>query len=158
VEISGQYRPLPWIELNTDLAFTRARYQGSLASLQAVYQLPGDYIANAPVFIGSAGVLVDHLRRWSGSLQWRALGPYPVVDGSQYPRDKGYSELNLDIGYKVNPGLKVQASLFNLTNTRANGAAFDYALRLTPTSQSVTGLQVHPLEPISARFMVTANF
>ncbi|MFX8660838.1 hypothetical protein ABTM16_19385, partial [Acinetobacter baumannii] len=31
VEISAQYKPFPWIELNTDLAFSKARYRGDLA-------------------------------------------------------------------------------------------------------------------------------
>jgi outer membrane cobalamin receptor len=158
VEVSGEYRPLPWVELNTDLSFTKARYQGSLASLENVFQLGGDFITNAPAFIGSAGVLIDHLGPWFGSLQWRDLGPYPVVDGSEFPQDKGYSEFNLDAGYRVSPKLKLQLSIFNLFNTKANAAAFDYESRLTPTSQPVTGLQVHPLEPISARFGVTALF
>ncbi|HZC15293.1 MAG TPA: TonB-dependent receptor [Caulobacteraceae bacterium] len=158
VEVSAQYRPLPWIEFNTDLSFTKARYQGSLAELQNVFQLDGNFITNAPSFVGSAGVLIDNLGPWYGSLQWRDLGPYPVVDGSESPHDKGYSEFNLDIGYKVNSRLKLQLSIYNLLNTKANAAAFDYTSRLTPTSQPVTGLQVHPLEPTSARFSVTANF
>ena len=158
VEVSGEYRPFSWIEFNTDLAFTHARYQGSLATLQNVFQLDGPFIANAPSFTGSAGVLVDHLGPWSGSLQWRDLGPYSVSDGDPFPRDAGYSEFNLDIGYKVSPRLKLLLSIFNLLNTRANAAAFDYESQLTPSSQPVTGLQVHPLEPISARFSATATF
>jgi len=158
VEVSAQYRPLPCIELNTDLTFVRARYQASLATLENVFQLGGDYIANAPSFIGTFGILVDNLGPWFGSLQWRALGPYPVVDGSRYPQDPGYNEFNLGVGYKVTPRLKVQVSLYNLLDTHANAAAFDYQSRLTPTSDPVTGLQVHPLEPLSARFEVTARF
>jgi outer membrane receptor protein involved in Fe transport len=158
IEISGQYRPLPWMELNADLAFSKARYQGSLATLANVYGLDGDFIENAPSFTGSAAVLIDNLGPWYGSLQWRALGPYPVVDGDENPQDKGYSEFNLDAGYKVNSKLKLQVSIFNLFNTKAYSAAFDYESQLTPTSAPVTGLQVHPLEPISARFSATYNF
>ncbi|HUO12486.1 MAG TPA: TonB-dependent receptor, partial [Caulobacteraceae bacterium] len=158
VEVSGEYRPLPWIELNTDLSFTHARYQGSLATLQNIFGLAGPYITNAPSFIGSAGVLIDNLGPWYGSLQWRDLGRYPVVDGSETPSDPGYSEVNLDVGYRVNPKLKVQLSIFNLFDTKANAAAFDYESQLTPAAAPVTGLQVHPLEPISARFAVTATF
>jgi outer membrane receptor protein involved in Fe transport len=158
VEVSAQYRPLPWLELNTDLAWARARYQGSLAELEAVYQLPGDHIINAPDFIGSAGVLIDHLGHWFGSIQWRALGAYPVIDGEQYPQDPGYSEVNLDAGYRMSPRLKVTLSVFNLTDEKANAAAFDYTSRLTPTADPVTGLQIHPLEPLSARLGATATF
>jgi outer membrane receptor protein involved in Fe transport len=159
VEFSGEYRPFRWIELNTDLAVSKARYNASLAEL-ATFGLPGRFIANAPSFIGSFGVLVDNLGPWFGGLQWRDLGPYPVNDGSQYPQDKGYSEVNADLGCKVSPRLKVQLGVYNLFNTKADAAAYYYTSRLMPglSSPEVTGLQVHPLEPISGRLTVTAYF
>ena len=155
IEISAQYHPTPWLELNTDLAFSKARYQGDLAS----FDLDGPFIANAPSFIGSFGVLVDNLGPWYGGLQWRRLGAYPISDGDQFPQDKGYSEVNLDVGYKVNAGLKLQVSIFNLLDTKANAAAFYYAARLPgEPADGVNDYQVHPLEPISARFTVTKSF
>ena len=48
----------------------------------------------------------------------------PINDGDRFPQDKGYSEVNLDVGYRVNPDLKVQVSVFNLFDTKANAAAF----------------------------------
>lgn len=157
VELSGQYRPFRWIELNADLAVSRARYDASPAGL-AAYGLAGPYIANAPRFIGSFGVLVDKLGPWSGGLQWRDLGPYPVEDGEQYPQAKGYSEVNIDLGYAVNSRLEVRLGVFNLFNSKADAAAYDYTSRLVPGGPEITGLQVHPLEPISARLTVTATF
>jgi outer membrane receptor protein involved in Fe transport len=158
VELSGQYRPFPWIELNTDLAFSKSRYNASPAELSQLFGLDGPYIANAPSFIGSFGVLVDNLGPWFGGLQWRDLGPYPVSDGDQYPQDKGYSEVNVDVGYKVSDRLKVQLGLYNLTDTKADAAAYYYTSRLTPNGPEVRGLQLHPLEPVSARLEITALF
>ncbi len=157
VELSAEYRPIHWIELNTDLAFSKARYTASPAEL-AAFGLGGPFIANAPTFIGSFGVLIDDLGPWFGGLQWRDLGPYPVNDGEQYPQDKGYSEVNVDAGYKLSPHLKLQASIYNLFNSTANAAAYYYTSRLVPDGPEVTGLQVHPLEPISGRFTATYTF
>jgi outer membrane cobalamin receptor len=157
VELSGQYHPFPWIELNSDLAVSKARYTASPAEL-AAFGLGGPFIANAPGFIGSFGVLIDNLGPWFGGLQWRDLGPYPVDNGEQYPQDKGYSEVNVDLGYKVSRMLKVQAGVFNLFNAKADAAAYYYTSRLVPGGPEVTGLQVHPLEPISGRVTVTATF
>ena len=155
VEVSAQFRPTPWLELNTDLSFSKARYQGDLAS----FGLDGPYISNAPSFIGSFGILVDDLGPWFGGLQWRRLGPYPISDGDRLPEDKGYSEVNLDVGYKVTPKLKLQVSIFNLLNTKANASAFYYTSRLAGEPlEGVTDFQVHPVEPISARFTVTKTF
>jgi outer membrane receptor protein involved in Fe transport len=118
----------------------------------------GAYIANAPSFIGSFGVLVDNLGPWYGGLQWRDLGPYPVSDGQEYPQDKGYSEVNVDAGYKVSSHLQLQASIYNLFNSKANAGAYDYTSRLVPYGPEVTGLQVHPLEPMSGEFKMSYRF
>jgi hypothetical protein len=155
IEISGEYRPFPWIELSTDLAFSEARYTGDLTD----YGLNGPFISNAPSFIGSFGVLVDNLGPWFGGLQWRDLGPYPISDGDQNPQDKGYGEFNVDVGYQVSSHLKLQATIFNLTNTRANGAAFYYASRLPgELAGGINDFQVHPLEPISGTLKATWIF
>ena len=102
---------------------------------------------------------MDNLGPWFGGLQWRILGPYPVNDGDQNPQDKGYSEVNVDAGYKFGEKLRVQASIFNLFNTKANAAAYYYAARLPgEPAGGVPDMQVHPIEPISASVTVTALF
>jgi len=152
VEFSAEYRPLPWIEFNTDLALSRARYRGPLAP----FDLAGPWIANAPTFIGSFGVLVNNLGPWFGGLQWRKLGPYPISDGEQFPEDSGYGEFNLDLGYKVNERVKLQLSLYNLFNTHANSSAYDYTSRLSGEPlEGVAGIQVHPLEPFAGVLKLT---
>jgi hypothetical protein len=157
VEFSAQYRPIPWLEFNTDLAFSKARYQGDAAALASFGIEGGAFIANAPSFIGSFGILADH-GPWFGGLQWRDLGPYPITDGPQFPQDKGYSEFNADLGYRVSPHLTVEASGFNLLNSNANSAGYDYTYRLTPTSAAEDGPTFHPLEPISGQVKVTWTF
>jgi len=155
LEFSAQFRPLSWIELNSDLALSRARYSGDLTA----YGLAGPYIANAPAFIGSFGVLIDNLGPWFGGLQWRKLGAYPISDGDQYPQDKGYSEFNLDAGYKLTAHLKLQLSIFNVLNTKANSSAFYYTARLPgEPPEGVTGFQIHPLEPLSGVLKLTMTF
>ena len=153
VELSGAYHPWRWIELNTDLAASKARYRGDVTA----FGLDGPYIANAPNFIGSFGVLIDNLGPWFGGLQWRKLGAYPIADGDKYPQDPGYSEFNIDAGYKINAHLKVQLSVYNLFNTKADSSAYYYTSRIPgEPPDGVTGIQVHPLEPISGVLKVTA--
>jgi outer membrane receptor protein involved in Fe transport len=155
IEISAQYKPFTWLELNTDLAFSKARYKPGFQT----FGLDQPFIANAPQFIGSFGVLVDNLGPWFGGLQWRALGKYPINDGEEEPQDKGYSEFNADIGYKVSDRLRLQLSVFNLFNTKADSAAYYYAARLKgEPAEGINDFQVHPLEPISVVAKVTAYF
>jgi outer membrane receptor protein involved in Fe transport len=158
VEVSAEYRPFQWVEFNTDLSFAKARYTASAAQL-ANFGLDGPFITEAPSFIGSFGVLVDNLGPWFGGLQWRAIGAYPISDGDQFPQDRGYSEVNVEAGYKVSSKLKLELSLYNLLNTKADAAAFFYASRLPgEPAAGVSGVQVHPLEPLSARLTATATF
>jgi hypothetical protein len=153
VEISAQYRPLRWLEFNTDLAFSKPRYTGDLAS----FGLAGPYIADAPEFIGSFGVLADH-GPWFGGLQWRRLGPHTINDGYKGPMDNGYSEFNANLGYRVNQHLTIEATGFNLLNSKDDASGYYYTYRLTPTSPLETGTTFHPLEPISGSLKVTWLF
>jgi hypothetical protein len=156
IEISAEYRPLPWLEFNTDLAFSKPRYKGDAATL-ASYGLDGPYIADAPEFIGSFGILADH-GPWFGGLQWRRLGPHTINDGEPGPRDAGYSEFNANVGYRVNQHLTIEATGFNLLNSKDDASGYYYSYRLTPTSELETGTTFHPLEPISGSLKVTWLF
>lgn len=156
IEVGGQYHPFRWLELNADLAFSRPRY--NVANL-ADYGLSGPFIADAPNFIYSAGVLVDNLRGWSGGLQWRRLGTHSLSDGDEFPQDKGYSEFNLDVSYALEGSWKLGVSVFNILDSKDAAAEYYYTTRLPgEPSEGVLGFQTHPLEPRSARFSVTKTF
>jgi hypothetical protein len=158
VEISGEYRPTPWLELNTDLSFDHARFvTTSAADLLNNFGDDGAFIPLAPAFIGSFGAIVDNLGPWFGGLQVRSLGPYALVsDNSE--RDNGYTETNIAVGYKVSPSARAQIDVFNLFNVKANAAAFDYTSDIHDGNGPVADHQVHPLEPISVRISVTKYF
>ena len=153
VEVSGQYHPFRWLELNADLAFSKPRYR---TDDLAAYGLNQPYIADAPNFIYSAGVLVNALGRWSGGLQWRRLGTHSLDDGDEYPQDPGFSEWNLDVTFAFPHGWRVGVSVYNLFDSKDDAADYHYASRLPgEPAEGVTDFQVHPLEPRSARFMLT---
>ena len=179
VEISAQMHPARWIELNTDLAFSKPRYRcpptgsasGPCAGIGSADN-PGSYIADSPNYIYSAGVLIHNLGRWSGAVQWRRLGTHALVDGGllttdqPYPwqsgvlaRDNGYSEWNLDAGYDLGRGVHIQVSVYNLFNCRDNAADYYYQSRLPgEPAHGYSDFQEHPLEPRSARFTIAKTF
>ncbi len=156
IEFSVEYRPTRWLEFNSDLAFAKARYRTSNI---AAYGLAQPFIAEAPKFTGSFGVLVNHLGPWSGGLQWRRLGPYPLIDGQKLPESHGYSEFNLDLAYELPHGWKLGATVSNLLNTHDYAAEYYYTTRLPgEPAGGVADFQVHPLEPCAARFTLTKEF
>jgi len=166
VEASVEYRPYNWIELNTDVDFTKARYFGSASKLAGFpfYITGGAYIANAPKYTASFGILIDNLGNWYGGLVERILGPQPLTDGPFFPSTRGYAEANLDVGYRFTPKLKAQFSVYNLFNSHADSAEYYYATDITQAevakygTTGVSDYQVHPLEPISVRATVTYLF
>lgn len=156
IELSAEYHPVRWLELNTDLSFAKPRYR---TTNLAAYGLNGPYIADAPFFTYSAGILVNNLHGWSGSVQWRRLGTHPLSDGDRYPQDEGYSEFNMDVSYALPRGWKVGAELLNIFNSKDYAAVYYYTSRLPgEPAGGVTDFQVHPLDPRSARFTVTKTF
>ena len=179
LEISAQYHPYRWLELNTDLAFARPRYRCPLNGSTSGPctgignpQNPGSYIADAPNFIYSAGVLVQNLGPWSGALQWRRLGSHSLVDGGwltndqPYPyqsgvsaKDNGYSEWNLEVGRQFGQGWKGQVSIFNLLNSKDNASDYYYQSRLPgEPAHGYSDFQQHPLEPRSVRITLAKTF
>jgi hypothetical protein len=164
-ELSAQYRPFPWLELNTDIAATKARFFLNQDALAKTYQITGGtYIANAPDDTASFGLLVDNLGPWSGALEQRILGPQPLTDGPNTPRWGGYSETNLEVGYRLSDHIKAELAIFNLFDRKAYSAEFYYATDITPQevakfgTAGVNDYQVHPLEPLSARLTMTMTF
>jgi hypothetical protein len=164
-ELSAQYNPASWIELSADVAATKARYFKNADTLSNFYQISGGaYVANAPTYIASFGVLIDTLGPWFGGVEERILGPYPLTDGPAKPDAAGYQETNLDIGYKVSSTVTLKASVYNLLNSKAWAAEYYYATDINAQEAAkygtggVSDYQVHPLEPISARFTATLTF
>lgn len=156
IEVSGQYHPLRWLELNADLAFAKPRYD---TNNLAAYGLAQPYIADAPNFIYSAGILVDGLGRWSGSLIWRRLGTHRLDDGQATPVGPGYSEFNFNLAYALPHNWRLGVGIFNLFNSHDEAADYYYTSRLNgEPAAGVTDFQVHPLEPRAARFSVTRTF
>jgi outer membrane receptor protein involved in Fe transport len=146
----------------------------------------GDYITDAPVATGSLALYLKDLGPWSGGLNYRYLGNYPLSSGPcvnsaavhDFPdvatscanaptalgqvNGKGFGELNLDAHYALPAGWSASLGIYNLLNTHAAAAEFWYVDRL---QNEVGGypdgradVHEHPLEPIMARFTVTKKF
>ena len=150
VEFTGQYRPWRWIELNANIAFSHARFTDANPA--------GQYIPDAPEFIAAFGVLIDNIGPWSAGLEFRDLGPHPLIEDNSV-RSDGDSEWNMNIGYKLTPTLKLRVDLYNVFDSQDDAADYYYADRLPgEPAGGVNDLHIHPLEPRSARVSLTKVF
>jgi hypothetical protein len=144
----------------------------------------GEYVTDAPRATGALALYVTNLGPWSGSLNYRYLGSYPLSSGpcvesavvhdfgpgytcansptSAAPGQvdgKGFGEWNLDAHYSFAQGWSASLGIYNLFNTHAAAAEFWYVDRLPgEPAGGVAGVHEHPLEPIMARFTVAKKF
>ncbi len=132
----------------------------------------GDYITDAPVATGSAALYLQNLGPWSGGLDVRYLGDYPLSSGpcvnSAALHDfgapcgaaptalgqvnaKGFAQVDLDVRYAVSPRLIASVGVYNLLDTDAAAAEFWYVDRLkseiTEYPEGRADVHEHPLEP-----------
>ena len=146
----------------------------------------GTYITDAPVATGQLALYLKDLGPWSGGLNYRYLGNYPLSSGpcadsaamKDFPHvatscfnaptvlgqvnGKGFGELNLDVHYTLPQGWSTSLGIYNLLNTHAPAAEFWYVDRLhdeiADYPDGRADIHEHPLEPFMVRFTVTRNF
>jgi hypothetical protein len=144
----------------------------------------GEYITDAPLATGALALYLTHLGPWSGGLNYRYLGNYPLSSGpcaqSAVLHDfgprytcansptaaaraqvdgKGFGEWNLDVHYAWIEGWSAGLGIYNLLNTHAYAAEFWYVDRLQgEPAGGVADVHEHPLEPIMARLTVSKKF
>jgi len=146
----------------------------------------GEYITDAPADTGSGALYLIDLGPWSGGLDFRYLGNYPLSSGPcvnsaarhDFPgvatscanaptargqvNGKGYGQFNLDLHYKFSQGWSFSLGIYNILNTDAAAAEFWYVDRLKSEiagyPEGRADIHEHPLEPLMARFTISKQF
>ena len=183
IEINTTYKINQWLEFYGSIAGNHTRFTHALDDGTGH---AGYYITAAPLVTGSLALYLTDLGPWSGGLNYRYLGKYPLSSGAcndaaavrDFPgvatscanaptplgqvNGKGFGELNLDVSYAWPAKWITSLGIYNLLNTHAAAAQFFYVDRLKseigtdPDGRADT--HEHPLEPIMARFTVTKKF
>jgi len=140
VEWTNRYRPVSWVDIDADLAVTRARFIGfdkeqaeTYAQLAAdpqsaqalIGNAPGNFIPNAPAVVASAGITLGEPTGWFGTLRWRYLGPSPLTEDGAF-RSPPTSIFNARLGYRFENGWRIQLDALNLFNTKTNQINYAY--------------------------------
>jgi len=154
-ELNVTYQALRWLEFYGSYSGNHARFK---APFDDGTGHVGEYLPNAPFATGSFAAYIKNLGPWSGGLEYRYLGAYPlssddVIQGS------GYGEWNGDFRYAFASGWTGGLGLYNILDVHANAAEFWYIDRLPgEPAAGVADRHVHPLEPRTVRFTVSKSF
>jgi hypothetical protein len=142
IELQNFWHPRPWLSLDADYAWSRARFTDS--------DPVGNHVPGAIQNALSAGISVDNLGPWFGSLRLRYFGPRPLIEDDSV-RSKSSNLLNLRIGHRFPNGLSLAAEVFNLLDEQASDIDYYYESRLRGESDPVNDIHFHPAEKRSVR-------
>jgi outer membrane receptor protein involved in Fe transport len=186
VEWTNRYRPVSWIDVDADFAYSHARFVGFDSDQAAVFEsltgfpqaqignAPGNYIPNAPAIVASAGITLGEKTGPFGTLRWRYLGSSPLTEDNAF-RSPATSIFNGRLGYRANNGWKIQLDVLNLLNSRTNQITYAYGsliktdnlynLCLSPAPppaavcrNGVMDTVLHPIAPLTIRITVAGAF
>ncbi|WP_456763118.1 TonB-dependent receptor domain-containing protein [Bradyrhizobium sp. USDA 4011] len=150
VEWTNQYKLLPWMSLDFDLAYTRARFTD--------YDPVGNFIPGAPAWVASGGVTFGRDTGWFGSLRARYFGPRPLIEDDSV-RSLASFIVNARAGYKFDNGMRLQLDVLNLFNVQTNQIEYYYLSRLPGEPiDGVADRHVHPAEPLAVRLTLATTF
>lgn len=182
-EINATYQFTNWLELYGSYSGNHARFTQPFDDGTGHL---GTYITDAPVATGSLALYLQNLGPWSGGLDYRYLGNYPLSSGPcvnsaavhDFPgvatsclnaptalgqvNGKGFGQLNLDAHYLFASDWSLGIGIYNLLNTKAAAAEFWYVDRLKneiglyPDGRA--DIHEHPLEPLMARIFLSRYF
>jgi outer membrane receptor protein involved in Fe transport len=183
VELNTTYQINRWLEFYGSYSANHTRF--TQAFDDGTGHL-GSYITDAPIATGALALYLTHLGPWSGGLQFRYLGNYPLSSGPcnnaaaahDFPgvatscanaptapgqvNGKGFGQLNVDLHYELAPGWTTSLGIYNLLNTKADAAEFWYVDRLKSEIGAYpdgrADVHEHPLEPIMLRLTMTRRF
>jgi hypothetical protein len=154
-ELNLTYAAMRWLELY-------ASYSGDRARFSVPYNDGTDHIGyflpNAPVATGSLNIYLKNLGPWSGALEYRYLGDYPLSSDDKV-RGSGYGEWNCDVHYAVGSGWSTWLGVYNILNSKANSMEYWYVDRVRgQPATGVADVHVHPLEPATIRLTIAKDF
>ena len=150
IEWSNVFMPKPWLTFDADLAYSRARFRDRDPA--------GDRIPGAVEGIASAGVSVQDLGRFSGSLRLRYFGPRPLIEDDSV-RSRPSTTLNLRASWRLAKAFMLTVDVFNLTDVKVSDIDYYYESRLPgEPAQGRADIHTHPLESRSVRISLSTSF
>ncbi len=150
LEFAGYYWLDEQIELDAELAFTRARYRAATANNEP-------YVEGALPRVASIGVSFHPHERWSLSARLRHFGPRPL-EASGALKSASSTTVNANVQYAVRDYLLV-VELLNVFDSNDHDIDYYYLSRLKDEpADGVADQHFHPLEPRALRLKFRYQF
>lgn len=149
-EWANYYNPTDWLSFDMDLSMSKARFRGDDP---AGNRIPG----SVNTVLATGAMVHDIWGGFFGGPRLRFFGPRPLIEDNSV-KSSATILLSGMVGYKFNQNWTVQAEVFNLLNRKDSGIDYYYASQLQNEPTPVNDIHFHPVEPISFRISLNANF
>jgi outer membrane receptor protein involved in Fe transport len=152
-EFANYYTPTPWLTLDADIAYSHSRFNDS--------DPVGDRIPGSPEGIINAGVTIDDLAGFLGSVRAQWFGPRPLIEDNSV-RSSSTTIVNARVGYKFKmrpvENWRLLVDVFNVFDAKVSDIDYFYTSRLPGEPAGVNDIHTHPHEPREVRVTLTMNF
>ena len=151
LEWTNFYTPFSWLTFDADFSFANARFKNN--------DPVGKEIPGAIETVIAAGMSIDDINGYFGSIRLRYFGPRPLIeDNSQ--RSDSTTLVNADVGYKLDKHWRVTLGIFNLFDSDNHDIDYFYPSRISASEppEGVNDIHFHPVLPRQVRFTVSARF
>ena len=150
LEFANYYAPRPWLILDGDVSWSRARF--------TEFDPSGDYIPGSVATVISGGVTLDSLHNVYGSARLRYFGPRALIEDNS-ARSKATSLMNLEAGYNIARHVKLGVDVFNVFDAAYSDIDYYYPSRLMgEPADGVNDIHLHPTLPRTARVNLIVGF
>jgi outer membrane receptor protein involved in Fe transport len=151
IEWTNYARPHPWMTLDFDLSFSRARFTDEDPA--------GDRVPGALDRVISGGVTIEEPEGGVfGSLRSRHFGPRPLIEDSSV-QSKATTLVNGEVGYQFSRHLRLVAGIFNLFDSEVSDIAYFYTSRLPGEPlEGVDDIHTHTVLPRGVRVGLQFSF
>jgi hypothetical protein len=154
IEITNYIYPHPWLAMDADLSFSRARFLDVPAG--------EDFVPGALNRVVSAGIGVNppqHVNAGPfGSLRIRHFGPRALLEDNSV-QSNATSIVNGEVGYQFTRQIRLRLEGFNLFDAEVSDIDYYFASRLPgEPDEGVEDLHFHAAIPRSARVALQVSF
>lgn len=149
LELSAIWNPLAWLIVDTDLAWSRSRFED--------YDPAGDRIPGAVENVASVGISIDHPSGWFGGARFRHFGAAPLVEDNSV-RSDSTTLVNLEAGLRFARRYKLSLAMYNVFDSEDADITYFYESQLPSETTPVEDIHFHPVEPRTVRLTLSGTF
>ena len=153
VEITNYIYPHPWVNMDVDVSFSRARYADVPAG--------EDFVPGSLNRVVSAGIAVNPPQGVTsgvfGALRLRHFGPRPLIEDNSVT-SRATSIVNGEVGYKISERVRLRLEGFNLFDAKVSDIDYFFESRLRDEPEPVEDIHFHAAIPRSARVALQVSF